>query len=96
MYEFRLYLYISGKTANSVAVACNLKLLLDKKLKNQYSLEVVNLLDNPQRAQEDNILATPTLVKASPPPKRKIIGDFSNEEKVLSGLGLTEEERTEK
>ena len=57
MHEFRLYLYISDETANSVAVAWNLKALLDKKLKNQYSLEVVNLLDNPQRAQEDNILS---------------------------------------
>ncbi len=94
MYKFRLYLYISGETSNSVAGAWNLKSLLDKKLKGRYSLEVVNVLEHPQRAEEDKILATPALLRVSPPPNRRIIGDFSNEEKVLSGLGLTKEERS--
>ncbi len=91
MYKFKLYLYMSGRTPPSVAGAYNLKVLLDKELKGQYSLEVINVLDNPQRAQEDNILATPTLVKASPPPEKRVVGDLSDGKKVLHGLGLTTE-----
>jgi len=91
MYEFRFYLYISSETSSSVASAWNLKSLLDEELKGRYSLEVINVLDNPERAQEDNILATPTLVKASPPPERRVVGDLSDRKKVLLGLGLTTE-----
>ncbi len=91
MYEFRFYLYISSETSNSVAPTWNLKSLLDEELKGRYSLEVINVLDNPERAQEDNILATPTLVKTSPPPERRVIGDLSDRKKVLLGLGLTTE-----
>ena len=91
MYEFRFYLYISSETSNSVASAWNLKSLLDQELKGRYSLEVINVLDNPQRAEENNILATPTLVKASPLPERRVIGDLSNRARVLLGLGLTTE-----
>ena len=91
MYEFKLYLYTSGETSNSVASAWNLKSLLDQELKGRYSLEVINVLDNPERAQENNILATPTLVKASPLPERRVIGDLSNRDRVLLGLGLTTE-----
>jgi len=93
MYKFKLYLYLSSETLPSVAGAYNLRVLLDKELKGQYSLEVINVLDNPQRAEEDNILATPTLVKASPPPEKRVIGDLSNEEKVLTALGLTAEKK---
>ncbi len=91
MYEFKLYLYTSGETSNSVASTWNLKSLLQEKLKDRYSLEVINVLDNPERAQEDNILATPTLVKTSPPPERRVVGDLSDKKKVLLGLGLTTE-----
>ena len=91
MYEFRFYLYISSETSNSVASAWNLKSLLDQELKGRYSLEVINVLDNPEHAEKDNILATPTLVKASPPPERRVVGDLSDRKKVLLGLGLTTE-----
>ncbi len=91
MYKFKLYLYMSGKTPPSVAGAYNLRVLLDKELKDQYSLEVINVLDNPQRAQEDKILATPTLVKMAPEPQKRIVGDLSDGKKVLLGLGLTTE-----
>ena len=91
MYEFRFYLYISSETSSSVASAWNLKSLLDEELKGRYSLEVINVIDHPQRAEEDNILATPTLVKASPLPERRVIGDLSNRDRVLLGLGLTTE-----
>ncbi len=94
MHKFKLYLYMSGETPPSVAGAYNLRVLLDKELKGQYSLEVINVLDNPQRAEEDNILATPTLVKASPPPEKRVIGDLSNEDKVLTALGLTAEKES--
>ncbi len=91
MCKFKLYLYMSGETPPSVADAYNLRVLLDKELKGQYSLEVINVLDNPQRAQEDKILATPTLVKASPPPEKRVVGDFADKERVLTALGLTAE-----
>ena len=94
MYKFKLYLYMSGETPPSVAGAYNLRVLLDKELKGQYSLEVINVLDNPQRAEEDNILATPTLVKASPPPEKRVVGDLSDEEKVLTALGLIAEKES--
>ncbi len=94
MYEFRLYFcqHISGDTPKSVALASNLKSLLDEALiKGQCSFEVINVLNNPQRAEEDNILATPTLVKASPPPEKRVVGDLSDKERVLTALGLTAE-----
>ncbi len=91
MYKFELYLYMSGETPPSVAGAYNLRVLLDKELKGQYSLEVINVLDNPERAEEDHILATPTLIKTSPPPERRVVGDLSDKEKVLTALGLTDQ-----
>ena len=94
MYKFKLYLYMSGETPPSVVSAYNLRVLLDKELKGQYSLEVINVLDNPQRAEEDNILATPTLVKASPPPEKRVVGDLSDKERVLMALGLTAEKES--
>ncbi len=89
MYKFKLYLYMSGETPPSVADAYNLRVLLDEELKGQYSLEVINVLDNPQRAENDNILATPTLIKVAPPPERRVVGDLSDKERVLLALGLT-------
>jgi len=61
---------------------------LEDDFKGLYSLEIVDLLETPQLAETDKIFATPTLVKALPPPGRKILGDISNREKVLVGLGL--------
>ena len=85
---------MSGETPPSVVGACNLRVLLDKELKGQYSLEVINVLDNPQRAEEDHILATPTLVKASPPPEKRVVGDLSDKERLLTALGLTAEKES--
>ena len=89
MYKFRLYLYITVQASKSIEDAQNLKVLLDKRLKNQYSFEIVNVLDHPQLAQEDKILATPTLVKIAPPPEKRVVGDLSDKERVLTALGLT-------
>jgi circadian clock protein KaiB len=85
-YELRLY--IAGKTAKSVAALANLKKYCEEHLKGQYKIEVIDLLVQPQLAEGDQIFAIPTLVRKVPEPIRKIIGDLSNEEKVLVGLNI--------
>lgn len=90
-YELRLY--VAGKTSKSVTALRNLKQYCEEHLKGQYSLEVIDLLVNPQLAEGDQILAIPTLVKKVPEPVRKIIGDLSNEEKVLVGLDIRPRKR---
>ena len=90
-YELRLY--VAGKTTKSVAALRNLRQYCEEHLKGQYSLEVIDLLENPQLAEGDQILAIPTLVKKVPEPVRKIIGDLSNEEKVLVGLDIRPRQR---
>ena len=86
--KYELRLYIAGKTPKSVTALKNLKSYCEEHLKGQYSIEVVDLLVNPQLAEGDQILAVPTLVKKVPEPVRKIIGDLSNKEKVLVGLDI--------
>lgn len=85
-YELRLY--VAGHTAKSATALQNLKKYCEEYLQGQYSIEVIDLLKNPQLAEGDQILAIPTLVKKVPEPVRKIIGDLSNEEKVLVGLDI--------
>jgi circadian clock protein KaiB len=85
-YELRLY--IAGKTAKSVTALANLKKYCEEHLKGQYKIEVIDLLIQPQLAEGDQIFAIPTLVRKVPEPIRKIIGDLSNEEKVLVGLNI--------
>ena len=85
---WELRLYIAGKTAKSVTALQNLKKYCERHLKDQYVIEVIDLLVQPQLAEGDQILAIPTLVKKVPEPIRKIIGDLSNEEKVLVGLNI--------
>jgi len=88
MYVIRLY--VIGQTPKSVKAIEDLRAILDDELKTQgeYSLEVVDVLENPGLAADDKILATPTAIKLLPPPIAKIIGDFSDREKVLLGLDL--------
>ena len=90
MYKIRFY--VVGKTAKAVKAIEDLKVILDNEIKTQgdYSLEIVDVLENPELAANDKILATPTAVKLLPIPIAKIIGDFSNREKVLLGLDLKE------
>ncbi len=85
-YELRLY--VAGKTAKSVTALANLKKYCEEHLKGQYKIEVIDLLVQPQLAEGDQIFAIPTLVRKVPEPIRKIIGDLSNEEKVLVGLNI--------
>ena len=83
-----LRLYVAGQTPNSIKALANLKRICEEHLKGRYEIKVVDLLDNPQLARRDQIVAIPTLVRRLPPPVRKIIGDLSNTERVLVGLGL--------
>ena len=85
---FILRLYVAGHTPKSMIAFANLKKICEEHLKGQYSIEVVDLLENPTLARGDQILAIPTLVRKLPKPVRKIIGDLSNTERVLIGLDL--------
>ncbi len=87
-----LKLYVAGNTPESVRALNTLKNILEKDFQGVYALKVIDVLKNPQLAEEDKILATPTLAKVLPPPVRKIIGDLSDREKVLIGLDLLYEE----
>jgi len=86
--EYELRLYVAGTTAKSMQALQNLKRYCEEHLQGKYAIEVIDLLENPQLAEGDQILAIPTLVRRVPEPIRKIIGDLSNEEKVLIGLDL--------
>ena len=83
-----LRLYIAGETPKAVAAFHNLKLICEEQLKGRYSIQVINLLEKPQLARDNQILAVPTLVRKLPVPVRKIIGDLSDTERVLVGLDL--------
>ena len=87
-----LKLYVAGNTANSMRALKTLRNILDTEFQGVYALKVIDVLQNPQLAEEDKILATPTLAKILPPPVRRIIGDLSDREKVLIGLDLLYEE----
>ena len=85
---WNLKLYVAGQTPKSIAAFENLKKICEKYVQCKYKIEVVDLLENPQLARGDQILAVPTLVRKLPVPVRKIIGDLSNTERVLVGLDL--------
>jgi circadian clock protein KaiB len=85
---FILRLYIAGQTPNSVVAIANLKKICEEKLQGKYRIEVVDLLEKPQLAKGDQIIAIPTLVRRLPPPVKKIIGNLSKTESVIVGLDL--------
>jgi circadian clock protein KaiB len=86
--EWELRLYIAGQTPRSLAAFANLERICEEHLKGRYRLEVVDLMKNPTLARGDQILAVPTLVRKLPYPMKKIIGDLTNEERVLVGLDV--------
>ena len=86
--RFVLRLYIAGQTPKCVRAFINLKQICEDHLADRYRIEIVDLLENPQLARGDQILAVPTLVRQLPEPVKKIIGDLSNTERVLVGLDL--------
>jgi len=86
--EWQLRLYVAGQTARSIATLANLKRICETHLAGRYDIEVIDLIENPKLAANDQILAVPTLVRKLPTPLKKIIGDLSNEDRVLVGLDM--------
>lgn len=85
---WELRLYVAGQTPRSMTAIANLERICQEHLQGQYHLEVIDLMENPELAAEDSILAIPTLVRRLPPPVRRVIGDLSDQEKVLVSLRL--------
>jgi circadian clock protein KaiB len=86
--QWQLRLYIAGKTPKSVAAFANLKRLCEEHLAGKFEIEVIDLIENPRLAKDDQIVAIPTLVRKLPEPIRKIVGDLSDTERTLVGLQL--------
>jgi circadian clock protein KaiB len=93
--SWRLRLYVAGQTPKSLTALANLRRLCESQLAGRYQLEVIDLLEHPHLARQDEILVVPTLVRKLPPPIRKVIGDLSSQERVLAGLGLYAADREE-
>jgi circadian clock protein KaiB len=85
---YDLRLYIAGQTTRSLVAIANLKRICDEHLEGRYRIEVIDLLEHPQLARGDQILALPTLVRKLPEPIRKLVGDLSDTERALVGLDL--------
>ncbi len=88
---WNLRLYVAGQTPKSIEAFANLKEICETHLKGKYRIEVIDLVENPELAKNDQILAIPTLVRKLPEPMKKIIGTLANEEKVLVGLEIKTE-----
>jgi circadian clock protein KaiB len=86
--SWMLRLYIAGRTPKSVTALANLKKLCEEQLPGRYDLEVVDLMEHPERAKADQIVAIPTLVRKLPEPLKRMIGDLSNKDRVIVGLEL--------
>lgn len=86
--HWNLRLYIAGRTPRSNTALANLRKLCEEHLRDMYTIEVIDLMENPTLASGDQILAVPTLVRRLPEPMRKIIGDLSDSERVLVGLDI--------
>lgn len=88
MNKYLLKLYITGDNPKSRRAISNLLRICELQLANQYEVEIIDILDEPQRAEREKIMVTPTLIKQLPPPLQQVIGDMSNTDKVLLGLDL--------
>ncbi|MFL5554434.1 MAG: circadian clock KaiB family protein [Gemmatimonadaceae bacterium] len=84
--KYLLKLYVTGTSARTSVAIANLQRICEQELEGRYELEIIDVLESPQTAEDDRILATPTLIKQLPPPLRRVIGDLSDKEKVLLGL----------
>jgi circadian clock protein KaiB len=89
MNKVKLRLFVNGETATSQAAIRSLKSFIEKDEQRRYTLEIIDVLEQPHAAEDQTVLATPTLIKELPPPIRRIIGDLSEREKVLVGLDLS-------
>jgi circadian clock protein KaiB len=86
--QYLLKLYVTGSSARAERAVANLRRICEQELSDQYQLMVIDVLQQPQLAEDEKILATPTLIKELPPPLRRVIGDLSDKDKVLLGLEL--------
>ncbi len=84
--KYMLTLYVTGTSPRTRIAIDNLNRICAQELEGRYELEIVDVLEHPQRAEDERILATPTLIKQLPPPLRRVIGDLSDKDKVLLGL----------
>jgi len=84
----QLRIYVVDDSRSSTKAIQNLETLLEDKFSGRYSLEIIDVLAEPELAEVDGILATPTVIKVAPEPQRRIIGSLGDREKVLAGLGL--------
>jgi len=89
--HYELKLFVAGSSPASVRAINNLRDILEQQLHNRYELDVIDIYQQPELAQLENITAVPVLLKKSPVPRRMLIGDMSNTQKVLRGLGLANE-----
>lgn len=94
--KYLLKLFVTGQTPRSELAIENLRRICEEEFQNQYELTVIDVLQRPQLAEDDKILATPTVIKELPPPIRRIIGALSDKEKVLLGLDLVGQKRRQK
>lgn len=86
--EYVLRLYVTGSSPRSLKAISNLKRVCEEYLHDQYELQVIDIYKNPNAAREEQIIAAPTLIKRLPAPLRRFVGDLSNKQKLLIGLGL--------
>ena len=89
MIRFTLRLFVAGSTARSVQAISNLRRFCDEVLEDRCDLEIIDVLEHPVMAEQDRIIATPTLLRLAPLPPRRIIGDLSDRGRILQGLDLT-------
>ncbi|MEU6119928.1 circadian clock KaiB family protein [Streptomyces sp. NPDC047117] len=88
-YSFRLF--VAGPTPHSLEAEVNLRLLCDSRLRSRYDLQIVDAVERPELAEEGRILATPTVIRLSPPPPRRVVGDLSDHHRAAAALGLPDE-----
>ena len=88
MAKVKLMLYVTGQTPNSQRAIANMRRVCEEELGGEYDLVIIDVLERPQLAEDERILATPTLIKELPLPLRRVIGDLSDTDKVLLGLDL--------
>jgi circadian clock protein KaiB len=86
--RYVLRLYTSGSTPRSACAIRNLKRICEARLPGRYQLAVIDIYQQPELAQNDQVIATPTLIKDEPAPRRVLVGDFSSDDRVLAGLSL--------
>ena len=86
--NFILKLFVTGRTTRSESAIRTLQHICEQELDGKFELQIIDVLEHPEEAEEDRILATPTVVRELPPPIRRVIGDLTDKQKVLVGLDL--------